>query len=466
MQDESPTNHKREPGKPPNLLFVFADQLRRQAVGFMGEDPVLTPHLDRFAQESRVLTHAVSSYPLCSPYRAMLLTGAYPFSNGVLSNCRSDRTDLGVFLKPGQRCLPDVLRDAGYDLGYIGKWHLDGPRAPFVEPPRDDGFVWDEYTPPERRHGFSFWHAYGAFDEHLRPHYWADDTPREAPLEVRRWSAEHETDVALRYLKNGGGVRNPQKPFALFVSWNPPHNPFEQVPGRYVESYGDATPEELLVRPNVPRDGPATRTACQHVKNYFAAVTGLDEQFGRLMACLEEEGLRDDTLVVFTSDHGEMMGSQGRMYKNLPFEEALGVPFALRWPGRVRPGHDDLLLSPPDIMPTLLGLMGVGSLTPPRLEGENCAGAFLGEQTARPDGALYFSLDPARPTGGWRGLRTARYTYALNVDTHEALLYDNLEDPYQLQVLSSQASLAGELQHLLRERLGRIGDPWATGDKL
>jgi len=284
---------------------------------------------------------------------------------------------------------------------------------------------------------------------------------------VRRWSAEHETDVTIRYLKNEGGVRDPHKPFALFVSWNPPHNPFEQVPERCVERYGDATPEELLVRPNVPRDGPATRTARQHVKNYFAAVTGLDEQFGRLMTCLEEEGLEGDTLVVFTSDHGEMMGSQGRMYKNLPFEEALGVPFALRWPGRVKPGRDDLLLSPPDMMPTLLGLMELGAMIPPWLEGGNYAGAFLDEQVARPDGALYFALNPARPAGGWRGLRTARYTYALNVDTHEALLYDNLNDPYQLEDIGSGSpALVAELISDLHERLRRIGDPCAKGDRL
>ena len=123
--------------KRPNILFVFPDQYRLQALGFRGEDPVHTPNLDAFAAESRVLTHAVSTRPVCSPYRAMLLTGQYPHKNGVVVNCNSNTSALGNYLKESTVCLSDVLAEAGYSQGYIGKWHLD-PRTPTITPTRRD----------------------------------------------------------------------------------------------------------------------------------------------------------------------------------------------------------------------------------------------------------------------------------------------------------------------------------------
>ena len=115
--------------KKPNLVFVFPDQMRAHTLGFMKEDPSITPTLDAFADESLVLTQAVSNYPVCSPYRAMLMTGKFPFANRVLSNCNSRTTPLGNELQPSDRCWSDVLKDQGYSLGYIGKWHLDAPYA-------------------------------------------------------------------------------------------------------------------------------------------------------------------------------------------------------------------------------------------------------------------------------------------------------------------------------------------------
>ena len=103
----------------PNLVFIFPDQFRSQALGFMQQDPVITPNLDRFASESLVLTHAVSNYPVCSPYRAMLLSGKYPFSNGVIGNCYSGTIQHGIELKASECCFSDVLHDVGYSQGYI-----------------------------------------------------------------------------------------------------------------------------------------------------------------------------------------------------------------------------------------------------------------------------------------------------------------------------------------------------------
>ena len=458
-----------KPGrKPPNLLFVFPDEMRRQAVGAMDADPVITPNLDRLAAEGLVLTNAVSNFPVCSPYRAMLMTGQYPFSNRVIQNCHSAPFAKTSYLRKEDRCLSDVLHDAGYSLGYIGKWHLERPQQPYVEPPRDDGYVWDEFPPPERRHGFDFWHAYNCYDMHLTPHYWPTQATRDHRLEVGEWSVKHEADIAIEYLENADGKhRDPDKPFALFIAHNPPHMPFHAVPEQYVEMYRDRTADDLLTRPNVDLsidEGP-TATAMRSVKPYFAAVTGIDDNLGRLLECLKREGLEENTIVVFTSDHGEMMGSHNLMYKNQIYEESLGVPFILRWPGKIAPGRDDLLFSAPDNMPTLLGLMGLGDTIPEAVQGADYSNILRGQAGHRPPSALYLEIDPTHPTLGRRGLRTHQHTFLIDRTADRppiTILHDNDKDPYQLHNLADQSpSLVEELTKELNAWLEKTSDPWA-----
>lgn len=173
------------PARHPNLLLVFPDQMRGQAMGFLGEEPVQTPVLDRFAQQGLVLTHAVSNYPVCSPFRAMLMSGCWPWRNGVLANCNTQGAGFGYELPRDQRCWSDVLHDQGYALGYIGKWHLDAPRPPYVASSNNTAeFAWNEWCSPDRRHGFDFWHAYGTFDVHNAPEYWTTDMARDDRLKV------------------------------------------------------------------------------------------------------------------------------------------------------------------------------------------------------------------------------------------------------------------------------------------
>ncbi|HOV74414.1 MAG TPA: sulfatase-like hydrolase/transferase [Candidatus Hydrogenedentes bacterium] len=448
----------RETHRPPNLVFVFPDEFRRQAIGCMGEDPVITPNLDRFASEGVVFTHAVSNRPVCSPYRASLLTGKYPFSTGVTTNCYDETVPYNVFLRESERCISDVLHDRGYCCGYIGKWHLEAPREPHLYS-RGKGGVWDEYTPPgPRRHGFEFWHSYGCHDDHLHPHYWIGDAPRDKETTFDEWSPRHEASTAIEFIRN-----RDERPFALFVSMNPPHMPFHMVPDEYVDRYGDKTCEDLLTRPNVDLNTKPGQIAKRWAKHYFAAVTGVDEQFGRILQCLKDEGLENDTIVVFTSDHGEMMGSQGLMYKSVWYEESLGVPFLIRWPGRMRPGRDDLLLGVPDVMPTLLGLMGLGKEIPAAVEGTNYAPLLLGMGGKRPSSALYLLHDPATPDAGARGIRTSRYTYVIERRTGggERFLYDNEKDPYQrTNKAGSDPALEKELQAELARWLELTRDPW------
>ncbi len=250
---------------------------------------MLTPNLDRLAQDSLVLTDAVSNCPLCSPFRAMLMTGTYPPASGVTENCSTLPEAASSYLRPGARCISDVLAEVGYDLGYIGKWHLDRPSH--RRGGRTHAGTWDTYTPPSRRHGFSFWYAYGIHDNHLAPHYWIGDAPEDRPTTVQAWSPEHEANVAIAYLRDREGRwRREGHPFALFVAMNPPHPPWDLVPDRYLARYRHLGPEDLLVRPNVDLGarGPEVAAARKFVSSYFAAITGVDEQVGRILRCLDE----------------------------------------------------------------------------------------------------------------------------------------------------------------------------------
>jgi arylsulfatase A-like enzyme len=461
------------PGDPdpryPNLLFVFPDQMRAQALGFMGEDPAITPNLDAFAAEGVAFTQAVSNYPVCSPYRAMMLTGLYPHANEVLANCNTNGAEHGYELPSDARCWSDVLRDAGYFLGYIGKWHLDSPHRPYVDTANNsDEFAWNEWTPKERRHGFDFWYAYGTYDNHDHPEYWTTDAPRSRRTRVDQWGPEHEADTAIRFIRNeGGGYRDPGKPWALVVAMNPPHTPYERVPQRYVDAYGGLASEDLVNRANVrlADDTEGARYARRHMKNYLAQCTGVDDQFGRIVQALKEAGQEEETVVVFTSDHGNCLGSHEVPTKNVPYEEAMRVPFLVRWTGTIAARRDDLLLSTPDIAPTLLELTGLGHATPNDVQGTSRASILLDGTGERPSSQLYLWIPYGEPALGRRGVRTHRYTLSIEKaadGTETRLLFDNQEDPFQLVNVAEQRPdvvedlMSSELIPWLRY----TSDPW------
>jgi len=474
--------------KPPNLVFVFPDQMRGQAMGFLGEEPVLTPNLDRFASEGTALTEAAVNYPVCSPYRAMMLTGNYPHTNGVLGNCNTASAPFGYELTERSVCWSDLLESRGYSLGYIGKWHLDSPYRPYVGTSNNtDEMAWNEWTPPVRRHGFDFWHAYGTYDNHNKPEYWTNDAPRSERVVFDMWSPEHEADVAIDYIRNdGGSYRDPAKPFALVVSMNPPHMPYQMVPQRYLDLYEDANPDDLIVRGNVRFNGTFQRggpnphgdvgglltdgadLARRHIKNYFAQITGVDDQFGRILATLRGEGLDEDTIVVFTSDHGNCLGCQNQVSKNVHYEESMRVPFLIRWKGTLPTRQDDLLISTPDIFPTLMDLMGFATEVPADVEGVSHAGLLRSGEGHRPSSQLYLWTPLGNPSFGRRGVRTHTHTMVVTRTQDAApsyVLHDNSSDPFQLRNIAAEDP--DTIQELIEAELNpwleKNRDPWLTG---
>lgn len=472
----------------PNVIYVFPDQFRNQAMEFWGQegfrehvnfrnDPVKTPRLNEFARQSVVLSAAQSNCPLSSPHRGSLLTGMYPNKSGVALNCNSTRPISS--LREDVECVSDVFSKAGYDCAYFGKLHVDFPTpndpehpGEYVETQRP---VWDAYTPKERRHGFNYWYSYGTFDEHKNPHYWDTEGKRHEPKE---WSPLHEAKKVISYLKNEGNVRDTSKPFFIMVGMNPPHSPYRSLDDCMEEDYNlykDQSLDSLLVRPNAD----AKMAKAQSTPYYFASVTGVDRAFGQILDALKELGMDENTIVVFSSDHGETMCSQRTNDpKNSPFSESMSVPFLVRYPGKIEPRVDDLMLSSPDIMPTLLGLAGLSESIPATVQGRNFAPLFYDAdaQVVRPTGALYIqNMDGEKNADGLvqtyfpasRGFKSVKYTLALYIDRKEhklvkSLLFDDEKDPYQLNNLSlkEHPEVVKELCAEMAKVLKDIDDPW------
>ncbi len=209
----------------------------------------------------------------------------------------------------------------------------------------------------------------------------------------------------------------------------------------------------------------AVKEAKSQLKNYFAMVTGVDEQFGRIVKAIGAAGLADNTIVVFTSDHGNCLGSHNQRTKNVHWEESMRVPFLIRYPGTIKPRRDDLLLSTVDIYPTLLDLMGLADKVPPGVQGASHARLFRTGEGPRPTSQLYMWVLVDKPALGRRGVRTARYTLMIDKMPSKpvrTVLFDNVRDPYQLKDIAAERP---DLVKTLTETelvpwLKKTGDPW------
>ena len=331
----------------PNVVFVLADEWRAQSTGYGGDRNVRIPTLDRLAAESVSFENAVSGCPVCCPYRASLMTGQYPLTNGVFIN--------DVELKPNGPTLGETFRSAGYATGFIGKWHVYGS---------PDGKYGRRlaYIPPEKRFGFDYWKACECTHEYNHSLYYEgnDPTPKYWP----GYDAFAQTDDACGFIEKSKG------PFFLVLSLGPPHFPYATAPERYQEMYRN---KEIQLRRNVPGD--KRREATDNLRGYYAHMSAVDDCMDRILRAIEKTGAADDTIVVFTSDHGDMMLSQGLTTKLYPWDESIRVPLLVRYPRKFgrRARRVRTTINSPDLMPTLLGLCGLA--IPDSVEGTDFFGA-------------------------------------------------------------------------------------------
>ncbi len=426
----------------PNIVFVFADQWRAQSTGFAGNPDVVTPTIDKLAEKSVVFTKAVANMPVCCPYRASLLTGQYPLTHGVFMN--------DVRFDPNANTMGKIFKAAGYNTAYIGKWHLDGNGR-------------SAYIPPNRRHGFDYWKVLECTHNYNNSLYYSNNDT--IPSRWSGYDAHAQTLDAMNYIREHA---NTDQPFLLVLSWGPPHAPYQTAPEKYREKYRDVS---IRLRPNVPSE--FAEKAENELKGYYAHINALDDYLDMLLTTLERENIDENTIFVFTSDHGDMIYSQGKIKKQQPYDESIRVPFLLRYP-EIHQNTKKLVEEPfgtPDILPTLLGLANID--IPKTIEGNDYSDVVKGKKKGIDNAALISCVTPfgqwGRNYGGveYRGLRTSRYTYTRKLDG-PWLLFDNEKDPYQQNNLIGNpgySKIQRKLERELKQKLRKNKDEFLPGEK-
>ena len=430
----------------PNMIWIFGDQHRGQAVGYMGDPNVSTPHLNRLADEGVTFTHAVAGFPLCSPFRGALISGLYPHLCAPAHQSRLD---------PEKPTVATAFKEQGYHTAYYGKWHLDG----FQE---KDGRAGLHIIPPERRGHFDQWVAYennaSQFD------CWVHGGAGESAFQMRLPDYETDglTDLFIEYLE---GRAQADDPFFAVLSVIPPHDPYV-APAEFMDRH---IPGQIKLRPNVP-DIPTLRLRAQRdLAGYYAMIENLDWNLGRIRAALKRLGLANDTHLLFFSDHGDLHGSHGQFRKTAPWEEAIRIPFIMGGgPHRYahRSGYFDVPLNHVDIAPTALGLCGLD--VPGWMMGTDYSGYRIRDRAIKtePDSAYLQAVVPTMHGNSvdraWRGMVTRDGWKYVVLEGQPWLLFNLNEDPYE------QANLAHNTLYVIeRQRLqDRLAD-WIhdTGDK-
>ena len=302
--------------KKPNLLFILTDQHRRDGVGVYGEAEVMTPNIDRIAKEGIRFNQAYTAQPVCAPNRGAMMSGLYPHNHGVIENTWDLDTDV--------RILPDLYRENGYRTGYFGKWHLG-------DPARD---AWDE-MPIYPRDGRGNGHYYEIDGELV-------------------YQTEVITPAVVDFM-----TKDPDQPFVAFASYYPPHPPYS-APKVYEEMYSDIYPDDKRQR------------------IYYAMCTAVDDTVGKLLQALDEHGLAENTLVVFTTEHGHNFEHRWNFHdKRLCYDISARVPLLMRFPGVIEEGQvSNNLISAVDLYQTMTNLMGL--VADPGLDGVNLGNQISG----------------------------------------------------------------------------------------
>ena len=422
----------------PNVVVFFTDQQRWDTTGLHGNPLDLTPNLDRVAQQNLHVAHSFTCQPVCGPARSCLQTGLYATTTGCWRN--------SIPLPPDSRTLAHYFGEAGYDTGYIGKWHLYDRE---VEGP----------VPADRRFGYDYWLASNvleftsdAYDTVL---YDNDDNEQRLP----GYRVDAVTDAAIRYVDT-----HQDDPFFLFVSYIEPHhqNHIDDYPPPtgYRERYTGR-----WVPPDLAALGGSTH---QHLGGYYGMVKRLDEAYGRMQDALRSMGLQDDTIVLFTSDHGNHFKTRNGEYKRSCHESSIRVPTVLSGPGFQGAGQLPELVSLIDLPPTLLDAAGIE--IPEQMQGRSMMPLVRREDTQEWPDDVFVQISEAQ-TG--RAVRTKRWKYGVNAESpdtpptgradtyEEQYLYDLDYDPYELTNLIGSAAhepVAQIMADRLRRRMRDAGE--------
>jgi arylsulfatase A-like enzyme len=433
------------PGRP-NILWIFGDQHRAQALSCTGDPNLATPNLDRMAEDGRHFTAAVSGFPLCCPFRGSLIASRYPHQCVVGHEYP---------LPPGTPTVAQAFKAHGYHTSYFGKWHLDGWHE-------RDGRAAMHIVPPERRGGFDEWTGYD--NNNSQWDSWVHGGRGGAAFHYRLPGYETDalTDLVVARIAKYGKEGTP---FFAVLSVQPPHDPY-LAPAEYMARHN---PAQMAMRPNVPNVAGVMERARREYAGACAAIENLDWNVGRIRDALAKAGLAQNTYILFFSDHGDMHGSHGQFRKMTPYEEALRVPFIVSGgPSvyQVRRGRDPAPVNHVDIAPTSLGLAGLAK--PGWMQGTDYSPHCLSGRQAKdePDSAYLQVVVPTmhgdsvdRP---WRGVVTKDGWKYVCLEGQPWLLYNLSEDPYEQANLAYNARFSKDRKRLHERLAAWVRD---TGDK-
>jgi arylsulfatase A-like enzyme len=425
-------------GSRPNVIVFYTDQQRWDSVGAYRGPMDLTPNLDGMAKSAVRFEHAFTTQPVCAPARSTIQTGKYPTATGVIRN--------GLTLKDGEQTLAHYFKRAGYQTGYIGKWHLGGSG---VNP-----------VPLERRGGYDeWWTASDILEFTSTPFGGRMFDAANRPVEFAKYRVDFLTDLALEFIR-----QKKQNPFYLFISYLEPHH--QNDANRFIapEGYADRYRNSFYIPPDL---APFPGDWKSQLPDYYGIIARIDECFGRLLKELDEQKLAENTVVVFTTDHGCHFRTRNPEYKRSCHDASIRIPMVIRGPGfeagRVVPE----LVSIVDLPPTLLDAAGIAP--PPAMQGQSLFGLARGKPLDRRNEVIVQMREEALQ----RAIRTERWKYCIfNPDAGrsepsstqytERYLYDLYSDPHELVNLAGRAAyrkIAGELRDRLIERMERIGEP-------
>ncbi|OPZ11103.1 MAG: Arylsulfatase [candidate division BRC1 bacterium ADurb.BinA364] len=456
--------------KRPNVIVIQPDQHRGTVMGCAGDSQAITPNLDRLAAEGARFANCASTGPVCCPFRGTMQTGLYPHTHGVVKN--------GIPLAQRFTTFAEIFAQAGYATGYIGKWHLDGGTpakegGPGLTEKSVGGFV-----PPERRRGWQEWNGYEKSHEYFE--VWKyNEQGRKERVEGYDWEPTWQTDVCLDFFRR---QRDEGKPGLYYLAYGPPHLP-EQAPKKYLAMY---PPEKFTLPPDVEANlGDDLKQALRKsMQSYYAQVTAIDVEIGRLLDGLKDLGIDENTIILYTSDHGDYLGSHQKSAAKLrgkgsPAAAAFRIPLIVRWPEQTPAGQVfEQLVSSVDLAPTLLDLAGLA--VPEQMQGFSMAGWCRGEKGFERD-AVYLGLgwnlpvppvkkfdDPSKfdesdkskwQIGSWwRAIWDGQYVYRPGKG---GWLYNHHADPHEMHNLIDSPDYAA-----VRDRLGQrmIEIAQETGD--
>lgn len=448
-QAESPASS----GKP-DVLVILTDQWSPRYVSW--DNPqVRTPHLDRLAKEGMIFDACYTPSPVCLPARVSIITGLYPHNEG--HSLWGNAT--GYFLRPEAAPMFRDIKRAGYTTAQIGKLHWTSGPVWKEHFPNTGAYhealgldqVLDVPGPPDSPSDRNIYGRYlserglleGAAKDIRRRYVLWEFEPRASVLPVADYHDVFVTSQAVKHIQ--GHPRD--KPLCLVVSLHSPHPPLD-APGDYATMYD---PASLTLPANVPESFKRESLTLDHAQmrkilaNYLGKMSLVDDCVGRLAAAFSERGTWKDALVIFTADHGEMMGAHGAMTKGRFYEESVRVPFFIRWPGRVKSGRTAAPVQSMDLYPTIVEAIG-GELTPGRFAKSLLPIATGARPSVRPIAVSEIgSAPPLRIMA-----RHDRYKYWAD-ETSEAL-YDLEKDPLEMNNLAASAEHAATLS-LMRQSL-------------